>query len=232
MSPSKVVFLLSQESGSIKEKCVAWLQKFTETPGNNPSYRIIHVQNDPESKEDIKGILEDNIIRIKDITEIYSWWPKVSAFLFDISKSKMKSCYVLNLSTNFEEASRWSRMMKTAVRDIGVPQADILADADIVVCFFKDDQVDLKSMEAAALRRAKMQDKPVHCVLFEGEEVSMNCLLTTTYQHFVHDKTPLRPFLCVLSDLRAGENLSLYLGLRQVINEAGDWSRVCREHLQ
>ena len=98
-------------------------------------------------------------------------------------------------------------MLKTGLSDIGLPQADIIADADCVVCFSKDGDVDVESLEVGALRRAKMKDRPIHGILFEGEEPSVMFLLTTTYQHFVYDKTPLRPFLCILSDLLAGKSV-------------------------
>ena len=118
----------------------------------------------------MQGVVEGYIIRIKNINEIYSWWPKLCYFLFGSTPVMQLSCYVLNLSPDFEKARVMSQMFKQGISDIGVRAAEVMSDANFVVCFSKDGTIDPASPEFEALRLSKMLDHPVHGNILRGTE--------------------------------------------------------------
>lgn len=202
LKPTKVIFFLLEDSNSLTDLSGLWVKRFEERLKKRLQYCVIYVQEEPTSCENVEGLKETNIIRIRSIAEIYSWWPKLSNFLFGHSESTTKTCFLLNMTPKYKRTIELTNLLEEGLKDIGIALADSISTAKCIVCVTRRGTVDVASSAGVALRTAKMEGRPVHAFIFRVEDVTDEIIWSTSYQHSIYDKRPLRAFLCILADLQ------------------------------
>ena len=202
LKPTKAIFFLMEDSSSLTELLQLWVKKFEERVKKRLQYCVIYVQDQPTSCEKVDGIEEINIIRIRNIAEIYSWWPKLSNVLFGHSDSTTKTCFLWNMTPKYKRTIELTDLLEKGLRDVGIELTDSFSTAKCIICVTRRGTVDVASSAGVALRTAKMEGRPVHAFIFRVEEVTDEIIWSTCYQHSIHDKRPLRAFLCILADLQ------------------------------